>query len=115
MLVLNRRPGEAIVIGDNIKITAIETSRAGVRLGIDAPRDMPVHREEVAERIARGEPMATRPAQSPSYDALLIIVKAMCGGLERAGITDCDNPGEAIDLIRERAERAEAALALVQP
>lgn len=50
------------------------------------------------------------PVQSPSYDALLIILQAMCGGLERAGITDCDNPGEAIDLIRERAERAEAAL-----
>lgn len=57
MLVLNRRPGESIVIGDNIKITAIETSRAGVRLGIEAPRDIPVHREEIADRIANGELM----------------------------------------------------------
>lgn len=74
MLVLNRRPGEAIVIGDNIKITAIETSRAGVRLGIDAPRDIAVHREEVAERIAHSVPMPPRPAvrQTRTYVELVV-------------------------------------------
>ena len=62
MLILNRRPGESIVIGDNIIITAIETSRSGVRMGIECPREIPVHREEIVERIARGEPAPPRPA-----------------------------------------------------
>lgn len=43
-------------------------------------------------------------ARSPSYDALLIIVQSVCGALERAGLTDCDDPGEAIDVMRERYE-----------
>lgn len=42
----------------------------------------------------------------PSYEALLIIVQSVCGSLERAGLTDCDDPGEAIDVMRERLEAA---------
>lgn len=41
----------------------------------------------------------------PSYDALMIIAQSVCGALERAGITDCDDPGEAIDVLREGYER----------
>lgn len=42
--------------------------------------------------------------RSPSYAALLLIAQSVCGALERAGITDCDDPGEAIDVMRERYE-----------
>lgn len=52
MLLLTRRVGETIVIGDNIRVTITEVRGMQVRLGIEAPRDIPVHREEVAERIA---------------------------------------------------------------
>ncbi len=55
MLVLSRGVGESIVIGDSIEVHVLENRGRGrqVRLGIDAPRDVPVHRSEVAERIRR--------------------------------------------------------------
>lgn len=51
MLVLSRRPNESIVINDKIVITVIEIRGDKVRLGIEAPRDVPVHRSEVYEAI----------------------------------------------------------------
>lgn len=52
MLVLSRGKNESIIIGDNIKITIIEVRPDGtVRLGIDAPRDVEIHREEVFKAI----------------------------------------------------------------
>jgi len=53
MLVLSRKKDEKIVIGDNITIMVTEIRGDKVRLGIDAPRDMSVHREEVYEAIKR--------------------------------------------------------------
>ncbi|MCC2307247.1 carbon storage regulator CsrA [Cellulomonas chengniuliangii] len=51
MLVLSRRVGERLVIGDNIVVTVIEVRSDGVRLGIDAPRDVRVHRAEILEAV----------------------------------------------------------------
>ncbi|HEY5675058.1 MAG TPA: carbon storage regulator CsrA [Malonomonas sp.] len=51
MLVLTRKKGEGIVIGDDICITVVELKGGGVRIGIDAPKSMKVHRQEVYERI----------------------------------------------------------------
>jgi carbon storage regulator len=51
MLLLTRKESESIVIGDDITVTVIRTVGGQVRIGIQAPRDVPVHREEVAERI----------------------------------------------------------------
>jgi carbon storage regulator len=51
MLVLTRKQGEGILIGDDIRITVVELKGGGVRLGIDAPREMKVHRQEIVERI----------------------------------------------------------------
>ena len=51
MLVLSRRPNESIVINDKIVITIIEIRGDKVRLGIEAPRDVPVHRSEVYTAI----------------------------------------------------------------
>ena len=54
MLVLSRKENEQIVIGDNIVITVVEIQRGGkVRLGITAPRDVPVHRQEVYEVVQK--------------------------------------------------------------
>lgn len=55
MLVLSRRKDERIVIGKDITITVLEIRRDKVRLGIEAPSDVPVHRQEVFEAIQRGE------------------------------------------------------------
>ena len=53
MLVLSRKKDEKIVIGDKITIMVIEIRGDKVRLGIDAPRDVTVHREEVYDAIKR--------------------------------------------------------------
>jgi carbon storage regulator len=53
MLVLSRKKDEKIVIGDNITLMVIEIRGDKVRLGIDAPRDVAVHREEVYDAIKR--------------------------------------------------------------
>jgi carbon storage regulator len=47
MLVLSRRPNEAIVIGDRITVTILEVRGNQVRLGIEAPKETPVYREEL--------------------------------------------------------------------
>jgi len=50
MLVLTRRPTEAILIGDDIKVTVLSVKGDAVRLGIDAPKDIQVDRTELRER-----------------------------------------------------------------
>lgn len=51
MLILTRMEGETIVIGDNIRVTVTAVVGGQVRLGIEAPADVPVHREEVWLRM----------------------------------------------------------------
>lgn len=54
MLVLSRKLGEKIVIGDNITVTIVKIDRNQIRIGIEAPQDVPVYREEIApQRSAR--------------------------------------------------------------
>lgn len=51
MLCLTRRVGESILIGDDIEIVISQTQNGQVRLGIEAPKHIPIHRREVYERI----------------------------------------------------------------
>lgn len=60
MLVVTRKTGEGIIIGDDIKVTIIELKGGGVRLGIDAPRELKVHRQEVFDRIRQENKEATQ-------------------------------------------------------
>lgn len=53
MLVLSRRVGERLMIGDDVVVTVIEVRSDGVRLGIEAPREIRVHRAEVLEAVRR--------------------------------------------------------------
>jgi carbon storage regulator len=62
MLVLSRHRDESIMIGDNIVITVVDVRGDKVRLGIDAPTDIPVHRQEVYDAIQR-EKNAKKEAQ----------------------------------------------------
>ena len=55
MLVLSRKKNESIVISDDIIVTVVEIREDKVRLGIDAPKEVPVHRREVYDAIKRGE------------------------------------------------------------
>jgi carbon storage regulator len=52
MLVLSRKLGEKIVIGDNIIVTVVKIDRNQIRIGIEAPHDIPVYREEIAPQRA---------------------------------------------------------------
>jgi len=81
MLVLSRQRDESIMIGDNIVITIVDIRGDKVRLGINAPAEIPVHRQEVYEAIQRenlrasrleprdaqalGKPSAQRPPSTP--------------------------------------------------
>ena len=51
MLILTRRQGESLKVGDNVTITILGLNRHQVRVGIDAPKEVTVHREEIYERI----------------------------------------------------------------
>lgn len=53
MLVLSRKPGESITIDENIVVTIVEIRGDKVRLGIEAPKDVKVHRQEVFEALQR--------------------------------------------------------------
>ncbi len=53
MLILTRRIGESLNIGDSVQVTVLGIKGSQVRIGVDAPRDIPVHREEIYERIKR--------------------------------------------------------------
>ena len=59
MLVLTRKVGEGIIIGDDIKLTIVEIKGGNIRLGIDAPRDKKIHRQEVYDRIQEQNRAAT--------------------------------------------------------
>ena len=61
MLVLSRKPGERIMIGDNIAVTIVRIGPNNVRVGIDAPRDMNIVREELCgkESVPANEPAAS--------------------------------------------------------
>ena len=72
MLILTRRVGETLRIGDDISVQVLEVRGDQVRLGVAAPKSVAVHREEVFQRIAREGPAAktpdrwARPPQSES-------------------------------------------------
>jgi carbon storage regulator len=55
MLILTRRVGESVMIGDNITVTVLAVRGNQVRIGVDAPKEVTVHREEIYERVKREE------------------------------------------------------------
>jgi len=67
MLILSRRTDESIVIGDEVTITILSVKGKQVRVGITAPPDVSVHREEIYQRIQSGDP--SENASDTSSDA----------------------------------------------
>jgi carbon storage regulator len=81
VLVLSRKLNQSIMVGDDVRIVVVSVDRDTVKLGIEAPREIPVHRSEVYEEIRRvnrasageSQPAAsvTVPAASPAVPAVL--------------------------------------------
>ena len=67
MLVLTRRKGESVILGDDVEITILEVSRHQVKLGVQAPRSVPVYRKEIYEKVRD----ANRAAASSSDSQVL--------------------------------------------
>ncbi len=60
MLILTRRVGETVMLGDDVSLTVLGVKGNQVRIGINAPKSVPVHREEIYERIKREKGLAAR-------------------------------------------------------
>lgn len=73
MLVLSRRQQETIVIDGRIKVTIVKAGGRTVRLGIEAPQDVTVHRGEVAERVEREEEHRAASLQGLSHEAVRLL------------------------------------------
>lgn len=73
MLVLSRRAGESIVIGDDVTVSILEVRGDIVRVGIDAPRSVAVHRAELLEQLEQ----SNKDAASPSEDAVASLTQAL--------------------------------------
>lgn len=73
MLVLSRRIGESIAIGDDVVVTVLEVRGDVIRVGIDAPRSVAVHRAELLVQLET----SNREAASPSDDAIASLSQAL--------------------------------------
>ena len=80
MLVLTRKAGESVMIGDDVVVTVLEARGDVIRIGIKAPRDVQVHREEVYQELRD----VNREAASPTDAA----VRALTEMLDRPAKTD---------------------------
>jgi carbon storage regulator len=66
MLILTRRVGETLMIGDEVTVTVLGVKGNQVRIGVNAPRDVAVHREEIYERIKREQAQAAAEGGEPA-------------------------------------------------
>jgi carbon storage regulator len=73
MLVLSRRPGESVVLGEDITVTILEVRGDVVRVGIDAPRSLKVNRAELLQQLEE----SNRQAASPSEDTVADLARAL--------------------------------------
>jgi len=77
MLVLSRRAGESIVIGNDVVITILEVRGGQIRVGVDAPRSLAVHRAEIYEQV-----MAENRAAAASSDLNAALLSTKATGLK---------------------------------
>ena len=92
MLILSRRAGEAIIVDEKVTLTVLSIKGRQVRIGIDAPDDVSVHREEIFHRIKSGE--------DTGFDA----ATRKNGGKDQKKVTDSANEPPIEPPIEPRAE-----------
>lgn len=74
MLVVSRRAGESVVIGDEVTVSVLEVRGDVVRIGIDAPRSIAVHRAELLAQLAQSNQEAASPPAN-AVDSLLTAIR----------------------------------------
>ncbi|NMB25631.1 MAG: carbon storage regulator CsrA, partial [Firmicutes bacterium] len=75
MLVLTRKVDESIIIGDNIKIIVVDIRGDQVKVGIDAPREIPVHREEIYAEIQEENLRAAMSGKVANLDKIAGMIR----------------------------------------
>lgn len=90
MLVLTRRTGESVMVGDDVIVTVLDVRADTVRLGIQAPRDIAVHREEVYEEIRA----ANKAAASPQDESIAELRRRLRARRARPGDAPAPGAGE---------------------
>jgi len=70
MLILTRRVGETLMIGDEVTVTVLGVKGNQVRIGVNAPKEVAVHREEIYDRIKREQEAGEGSATSPGTDSV---------------------------------------------
>ncbi|MHA7219174.1 carbon storage regulator CsrA [Arthrobacter sp. MDT1-48-3] len=91
MLVLTRKVGEQILIGDDIVITVLDSRGDGIRIGIDAPRGVKIQREEVLRAVTEAN-LAAAAADAEAADALKALLRS---GAVVAAEDPADGPADA--------------------
>lgn len=81
MLILTRKAGESIRIGDDIVIKIVEMDNRHVKIGIDAPRSVAVNRQEIYERIQKENEAASTQAQDDTLRNIADLIRS--GGLKQ--------------------------------
>jgi len=93
MLVLSRRPGESIAIGDGIRVTIVEVSGDRVKLGIQAPQDVVILRQELCDAVEAENRAARQVRPEQVGEALRSLRRALSHEAAARGVEAHDRPG----------------------
>ena len=94
MLVLTRKPGQSIVINDNIEVTILEVKGEAVRLGVEAPKEVTIYRHEIYEEIKRENQKTVQQSSLEDISLALDMLKTYSPGKDYKIVINPDKKHE---------------------